>query len=88
MVLAVSLIVVFSILLVVLGLVIGTALPSLLTPFIVVLVATWLFSSILVAYFENVINKVFQCALYIYAAEGVVPGPFEKGVLDAAWKVK
>ena len=87
-VLAVSLIVVFSILLVVLGLWVGTSLPSLLTPLIVVLVATWLLSSILVAYFENVINKVFQCALYIYAAEGVVPGPFDQALLDGAWKVK
>jgi hypothetical protein len=87
-VLAVSLIVVFSILLVVLGLWVGTSFPSLLTPLIVVLIGTWLLSSILVAYFENVINKVFQCALYIYAAEGVVPGPFDRALLDAAWKVK
>jgi hypothetical protein len=86
-VLAVSLIVVFSALLVVLGYWVGTSWPSLLTPLIVVLVATWLLSSILVAYFENVINKVFQCALYIYAAEGVVPGPFDQAVLDTAWKV-
>lgn len=86
-VLAVSLIVVFSVLLVVLGLWVGTSWPSLLTPLIVVLVATWLLSSILVAYFENVINKVFQCALYIYAAEGVVPGPFDQDLLDTAWKV-
>jgi len=87
-ILAVALIVFFSILLVVLGLWVGTSMPSLLTPLIVVLIATWLLSSILVAYFENVINKVFQCALYIYAAEGVVPGPFDEAVLDAAWKVK
>ena len=87
-VLALSLIIVFSILLVVLGLWVGTAFPSLLTPFIVVLVASWLLVSVLVAYFENVINKIFQCALYIYAAEGVVPGPFETALLDSAWKVK
>jgi hypothetical protein len=87
-VLALSLIIVFSILLVVLGLWVGTALPSLLTPFILVLIATWLLASILVAYLENVINKIFQCALYIYAAEGVVPGPFETALLDSAWKVK
>ena len=87
-VLAVALIVVFSVLLVVLGLWIGTSVPSLLTPFIVVLIGTWLVSSIVVAYFENVINKVFQCALYIYAAEGVVPGSFDQALLDRAWKVK
>lgn len=36
----------------------------------------------------GVVNKVFQCALYIYAAEGEIPGPFDQAVLDAAWKVK
>jgi hypothetical protein len=87
-VLAVSLIVVFSVLLVVLGLAVGSQAPAMMTPFLVVLIGTWLLCSILVAYFENVINKVFQCALYIYAAEGVIPGPFDQAVLDAAWKVK
>jgi hypothetical protein len=86
--LAVGLIVAFSVLLVVLGLAVGTYLPSPLLPFLVVLIGIWLFSFILVAYFENVINKVFQCALYIYAAEGVVPGPFDQAMLDGAWKVK
>ena len=87
-VLAVGLIVVFSILLVVLGLAVGSYLPSAMAPFLVILIGTWLFSMILVAYFENVINKVFQCALYIYAAEGVIAGPFDQALLDAAWKVK
>ena len=86
--LAISLLVVFSVLLVVLGLAVGSYLPSVLMPFLVVLISTWLFCSILVAYFENIVNKVFQCALYIYAAEGVIPGPFDQELLDAAWKVK
>lgn len=87
-VLAVGLIVLFSVLLVVLGLAADSYLPSMLTPVLVVVIGAWLFSFILVAYFENVINKVFQCALYIYAAEGVIPGPFDQALLDAAWKVK
>ena len=66
----------------------GSYLPSMLTPFLVIIVGIWLLSTILVAYFENVINKVFQCALYIYAAEGVSPGPFDQAMLDVAWKVK
>jgi len=78
----------FGVLLVVLGWAVGTYLPSALMPFLVVLIGTWLLSTLLVAYFENVINKVFQCALYIYAAEGVIPGPFDQALLDAAWKVK
>ena len=87
-VLAIGLVILFSVLLVVVGLWIGDSSPELLTPFFVALIGTWLLASILVAYFENVINKVFQCALYLYAAEGVVPGPFDAAVLDSAWKVK
>lgn len=86
--LAVGLIVIFSVVLAAVGPWIGTSLPELVTPFIVMLIAVWLLSSILVAYLENIFNKVFQCALYIYAAEGVIPGPFDESLLDAAWKVR
>jgi len=34
------------------------------------------------------VNPVYRCALYIYATEGVVPGKFDKELLDSAWKVK
>jgi hypothetical protein len=87
-VLALGLIVAFSVLLVVLGLAAGSYLPSILVPLLVVVIGTWLIATILVAYFENVLNRVFQCALYVYAAEGVIPGPFDQALLDAAWKVK
>lgn len=36
----------------------------------------------------SVVNPVYRCALYIYATEGVVPGSFDKELLDSAWKVK
>jgi hypothetical protein len=36
----------------------------------------------------QVANSVYRCALYIYATEGVVPGTFDKELLDSAWKVK
>ena len=85
---AVGLVALFAILLVILGLAVGTYAPSALVPFLVILLVTWLVSMILVAYFENIINKVFQCALYVYAAEGVIPGPFDQALLDTAWKVK
>jgi hypothetical protein len=87
-VVAIGLIVVFSVLLVVLSLVVGSYLLTILTPFLVVLIGAFVLALILVAYLENVTNKVFQCALYIYAAEGVIPGPFDQAVLDSAWKVK
>lgn len=73
-ILAVGLIVVFSILLVVLGLAVGSYMPSVLAPFLVVLIGFWLFSFILVAYFENVINKVFQCPSTSTRRRGSFPG--------------
>jgi hypothetical protein len=36
----------------------------------------------------NVVNSVYRSALYIYATEGVLPGTFDKELLDSAWKVK
>ena len=36
----------------------------------------------------SVVNPVYRCALYIYATEGVVPGTFDRELLDSAWKVK
>ncbi len=87
-VIALVLILLFPILIVSLGLTVGDALPALMMPVVVLLIAAWLVSICLVAYLENVVNKVFQCALYIYAAEGEVPGPFDQAALDAAWKVK
>lgn len=87
-VLVLGLVLFYTILLAVLGILVAQALSSMLIPLIVFLVGAWLLSTILVAYLENAVNKVFQCALYIYAAEGAVPGPFDKALLDAAWKVK
>ncbi len=40
------------------------------------------------SWISGVVNCVYRCALYIYATEGVVPGAFDKELLDSAWKVK
>ena len=40
------------------------------------------------SWISGVVNPVYRCALYIYATEGVVPGSFDKDLLDSAWKVK
>ena len=47
--------------------------------FLTVLPFSWL---------RNLVNSVYRCALYIYATEGVIPEPFDKELLDSAWKVK
>jgi hypothetical protein len=48
----------------------------------------WLIGLFFLAYVSNVASQVYRCALYIYAAEGVVPEPYNQDLLDRAWKVK
>ena len=43
---------------------------------------------LVLSWISSVVNPVYRCALYIYATEGVVPGTFDKELLDSAWKVK
>jgi hypothetical protein len=47
--------------------------------FLIILPLSWIM---------NLVNSIYRCALYIYATEGVVPGTFDKELLDSAWKVK
>jgi hypothetical protein len=48
----------------------------------------WVLAMILLAYVSGVASNVYRCALYLYAAEGVVPEPYSQDLLDMAWKVK
>lgn len=41
-----------------------------------------------IAYLSGLLNDVYVCGLYIYAAEGVVPEEFDEGLLAKAWNVK
>jgi len=50
--------------------------------------ALWVVGVVLAAYVSGVASNVYRCALYLYAAEGVVPEPYNKDLLDIAWKVK
>jgi hypothetical protein len=49
------------------------------TTFLMILPLTWI---------KNLVNAIYRCALFIYATEGVIPEPFDKALLDSAWKVK
>ena len=40
------------------------------------------------SWISKMVNSVYCCALFIYAAEGVIPGDFDKELMDSAWKVK
>jgi len=50
--------------------------------------AVWVLGLIAWSYLMNVAGLVFKGALYLYAAEGIVPQPYNKEMLDAAWKYK
>lgn len=43
---------------------------------------------VVVSYLLQVASQVYRCALFIYASEGVVPGPYDQDMMDLAWKVK
>ncbi len=47
-----------------------------------------LLMALVLSWISSMVNPVYRCALYIYATEGVVPGTFDKELLDSAWKVK
>lgn len=55
------------------------------------IVATLAFFGISLLFFSclwSTADQIFRCALYIYASEGVVPGPFDDQMMKMAWKVK
>jgi hypothetical protein len=54
--------------------------------FIAVAFVVWLVSLFCFMYLLNVASQVFLGALYLYAAEGAAPAPFEQEQMDMAWK--
>jgi Family of unknown function (DUF6159) len=48
----------------------------------------WVVSITVLAYLSSVADQIYRCALYVYASEGVTPGPFSADMMDMAWKVK
>jgi hypothetical protein len=48
----------------------------------------WVGALLFISYVSGVAGHVYRCALYLYAAEGVVPEPYSQDLLDMAWKVK
>jgi uncharacterized protein DUF6159 len=51
-------------------------------------VVLWIFALVVFAYLTNVASQVYRCALYIYAAEGAIPQPYNDELLQMAWKLK
>jgi hypothetical protein len=52
-----------------------------------IVAAAWFSGLVLFILLMNLLSQVYRAALYIYATEGVVPGPFEQDQMDLAWKV-
>jgi hypothetical protein len=48
----------------------------------------WLVTIFTLSYLMTVAGQIFKGALYLYAAEGVVPEPYSQEMLDSAWKFK
>jgi hypothetical protein len=48
----------------------------------------WLVFTIVFSYLTSVASQIYQCALYIYASTGSVPTPFDRSMMDNAWKTK
>lgn len=51
-------------------------------------IGVWLVFLFTFAYVLGVAGQVYKGAVYIYASEGVVPGPFEEEQMNMAWRVK
>jgi len=50
--------------------------------------APWLVSLIAYSYLSNIASRVYLCALYVYASEGTVPGPYDASMMTLAFKPK
>ena len=48
----------------------------------------WLVAMFVWSYVTSVASQIFKGALYLYAAEGVIPQPYNQEMLDQAWKFK
>jgi hypothetical protein len=57
-------------------------------PYMVMGFATTALLCLAIAYLSALLNDVYVCGLYIYAAEGVVPEEFDEGLFARAWNVK
>lgn len=57
-------------------------------PYMVMGFTTTALLCFVIAYLSALLNDVYVCGLYIYAAEGVVPEEFDEDLLARAWNVK
>jgi len=53
-----------------------------------IVLAAWVLGIFAWGYLMNVASLVYKGALYLYAAEGVIPPPYDQDMLNAAWKFR
>ncbi len=80
-------IIVLSLLLILAGMIfiaiLLNTLSIIITAFVLCLIAILAFS-----YLINVANHIYRCALYLVAADGRIPAPFDQTAMLSAWKMK
>jgi hypothetical protein len=67
-----------------------TVATALLTsnPWVLLVGLPWLALLIAYCYVTSIASRVYLCALYLYAAEGVVPGYYDENMMALGWKLK
>ena len=55
---------------------------------IAVAVALWFAAVIVLSYLSSIASQIYKGALYLYATENVIYGPFDQEMLNSAWKFK
>ncbi|HYG35150.1 MAG TPA: hypothetical protein VEC99_10220, partial [Clostridia bacterium] len=55
---------------------------------LLVALAPWLLAVITYSYLASMASRVYLCALYLYASEGVVPAPYDASMMNTGWRMK
>ncbi|MGH7968518.1 MAG: DUF6159 family protein [Limisphaerales bacterium] len=66
----------------------GVSALVLSNPWILLLGIPWLGMVIAYGYVTSIASRVYLCALYLYASEGVVPGYYDTSMMGMGWKLK
>jgi len=66
----------------------GAAALLLSNPWLLLAGLPWLLAVISYGYLASIASRVYLCALYLYATEGVVPGHYDAPMMSMGWKMK
>jgi hypothetical protein len=67
----------------------GTAAYLLSNPWLLLIAGVpWLLALVVYGYVASIASRVYLCALYLYASEGVLPGHFDASMMSMGWKMK